>query len=496
MADALPTAVPEAPGETPGAAPRGEAGRFVTGNIMRHVAVMTLTGSLGLTFMFLVDFVTLLYVSMLGDERLTSAVGYAWPVQFLTVALGMGFSTAAGALVSRALGARDRERARRIASSTMTIACIFLCVSALVLTLLRRPLTEALGAEGMVLDEASAFLLIALPTMPFMTFGMLGSAVLRAAGDARRAMMVTLSAGVVVALAAPFLIFDEVPLPLGEGAPALPGLDLGITGAALALALTRATTAAMGVRFCVGVHDLVARPRWDHLRADAKAVLGIAGPAGLAQMSTPVVNILLTGAIGAYGASAVAGWAVVSRMTVLAFAGVFSLAAAIGGIFGQNYGAGRMDRVVRTYRDAVVFCVIYVAAVWAILWLASDLIARGFSLSAEGAEVVHAFSSVGAGGFMIAGCAFVALAAFNTLGRPIGATIVNWGRDGIAVPVMLGVFALTLDTAPGVVYAQGAGMALAGIAAGWAGWRFVNGLAARQARDPEGDGRPVAQAAE
>ena len=90
------------PSLAPAPAPRpglGEEGRFTRGSTMRHVTVMTLTGSLGLTFMFLVDFVTLLYVSMLGDERLTSAVGYAWTIQFFTVAMGMGFGVGAGICV-------------------------------------------------------------------------------------------------------------------------------------------------------------------------------------------------------------------------------------------------------------------------------------------------------------------------------------------------------------------------------------------------------------
>ncbi len=464
MADA---GLPETP--PPGPPPAGEAGRFTTGTIMRHVSVMTLTGSLGLTFMFLVDFVTLLYVSMLGDAGLTAAVGYAWTVQFFTVAMGMGFSIAAGALVSRSLGARDRKAARRLAGSTMTLACGFLSLGAVVLIVLRRPIVRLLGAEDEVLEVSADFLAITLATMPFMTFGMLGSSVLRAAGDARRAMMVTLSAGIVVALAAPFLIFDEV---LG-----LPGLDLGITGAALALALTRFTTAAMGYRFCVFVHDLVARPTWRAVTGDARRVMNIAAPSGFAQMSTPVANAILTAAISEYGASAVAGWAVVSRMTVLAFAGVLSLAGAIGGIFGQNYGAGLMHRVVRTYRDAVVFCVIYVGAIWAILYAASGAISAGFSLSGEGAEVVHAFATLGAAGFLFAGCAFVATAAFNTLGRPLGATLVNWGRDGLAVPAMLWLIAGVFEGPEGVVYAQAAGMAAAGVAAGWAGWLFVNRLA-------------------
>ena len=54
------------------------------------------------------DFVTLLYVSMLDDERLTAAVGYAWTIQFFTISVGIGFAIAATAMVSRSLGARER----------------------------------------------------------------------------------------------------------------------------------------------------------------------------------------------------------------------------------------------------------------------------------------------------------------------------------------------------------------------------------------------------
>jgi hypothetical protein len=59
------------------AAPTRQA-RFTTGSTMRHVVVMTLTGSVGLTFMFLVDAATLFWVSQLGDQTLMAAVGFAW----------------------------------------------------------------------------------------------------------------------------------------------------------------------------------------------------------------------------------------------------------------------------------------------------------------------------------------------------------------------------------------------------------------------------------
>jgi len=462
-----------------------EPGRFTTGSTFRHVAVMTLTGSLGLTFMFLVDFVTLLYVSWLGDERLTSAVGYAWTIQYFTISVGIGFAIAATALVSRALGAGEREEARRLATSALVLTTLVLAIVSFAVLLGREEILRLLGARGATLEAASRFLLLTLPSLPVMTFGMVGSSVLRAEGDARRAMMVTLTAGVVVAAADPFLIFGDV---LG-----LPGLGWGVDGAAAALMLSRIVMAVMAMRAVVLVHDLAARPRWDAIRGDARSLFAIATPASATQLSTPFGNFLLTAGVAQYGDSAVAGWSVVSRMTVLAFGGIFALSGAIGGIIGQNYGAGLMDRVARAYRDALVFCLIYVSATWAVLWLATDWIVFGFGLTEVGAEVTLRFTQIGAGAFVFAGFLFVANSAFNNLGRPVWSTACNWARDGVAIPLALwaaGFAVLGLPAGPwdfgaaGVIYAQAAATLVVGaIGAAW-GLRWIGGLEARAAARP------------
>jgi len=78
----------------------------------------------------------------------------------------------------------------------------------------------------------------------------------------------------------------------------------------------------------------------------------------------------------------------------------------------------------------------------------------------------------------------VATAAFNNLGRPIWATVLNWSRAGVAVPAMLFLLVGTLGgrailyslEGPGVVYAYAAGSSLAGVIGGFLGWRFVKGL--------------------
>ncbi len=72
---------------------------------------MTGTGAAGLIAIFLVDLVSLLYISWLKDPSLTAGVGIATVVMFLTVSINVGLMIPIGALVSRALGARDRQRA-------------------------------------------------------------------------------------------------------------------------------------------------------------------------------------------------------------------------------------------------------------------------------------------------------------------------------------------------------------------------------------------------
>ena len=72
--------------------------KFLTGNLFRHVAVMSLTASVGLMAVFIVDFVDLIFISMLGKTELAAAVGYAGAILFFTTSFGIGLSIAAGCL--------------------------------------------------------------------------------------------------------------------------------------------------------------------------------------------------------------------------------------------------------------------------------------------------------------------------------------------------------------------------------------------------------------
>ena len=424
---------------------------------MRHVAVMTLTGMIGLTFVFLVDAATIFWVSFLEDETLLAALGYAWTVQFFTMSSSIGFMIAGTALVARSLGQEKRENAREQATTALVMGLAIQSVTAVTILTFRRDILQFVGAEGELLEIASDFLLISVPSILLMVLGMISSSILRAQGDASRSMYVSLSAGVVAMFIDPLLILS---------------MGMGVEGAAWGIVISRGFSAFLGLYFVIKVHNLYAAPKAEFIAKWSRPFFIVAVPAVMTQLASPFGNYLMTKMISGFGDNAVAGWAVLGRVVMLTFGGVFALSGAIGGIVGQNYGAGQFDRVREAYRDALIFSTAYVCVAWAILASMTNIIISVFRLGAEAAEVLSAFTYVGAGGFVFAGALFVSNASFNNLGRPLYSTAFNWIKDGALIwPVCL--FFGGFYGAKGVVYGQAVAWAIAGTIAIIVGWRFI-----------------------
>jgi Na+-driven multidrug efflux pump len=237
--------------------PKRESGRFVEGSILRHVVTMSATGSVGLMAIFVVDFLSLLYVSKIGDPSLTAAVGFATIIQFFAIAINIGLMIAAGALVSRAIGAGDAAGARRLATSGTIHGLVV--SGALVLAMLPFLPTFLgwIGADAETLPVATRFLWITLPSNLLMGPGMMFSGLLRAVGAARQAMYVTLAGAIVTAGLDPLLIF---------------GAGLGVDGAAITTCFARATFAVVGL-WGVRQHRMLARPSLTAVIADAPVVM-------------------------------------------------------------------------------------------------------------------------------------------------------------------------------------------------------------------------------
>ena len=425
--------------------------KFLTGNLFRHVSTMSLAASIGLMAIFAVDFIDMIFISMLGNAALAAAVGYAGAILFFTTSFSIGMAIAAGALVARALGSGEHLTASRRAATALLYGIVFGSLFAALVWLNLARLVDLLGATGATADLAVNYLQIIIPTLPVMTAGMIGGAILRAHGDARRSMMATIIAGVVNAVLDPILIF---------------GLDMELTGAALASVAARFAMAYASLAPVVRHYGGFDKPTSAEFRIDFPVIMGIAFPAILTQFATPLGQAVVTRSMAEFGEAAVAGMAIIGRLTPVAFGVIFALSGAVGPIIGQNFGANQHDRVRGAFNAAVIFVGIFVVAMTLLLFLVRGPIAAVFQADGITLELLFLFCGPLALAFFFNGLLFIANAAFNNLNHPFYSTWLNWGRHTLGtIPFVL--LGAAWFGAPGVLIGQAAGGVIFGLLA-WA----------------------------
>ncbi|TRD22490.1 MATE family efflux transporter [Palleronia caenipelagi] len=408
---------------------------------MRHVSVMSFTTSIGLMAMFAVDFIDMIFISMLGKTALAAAVGYAATLLFFTSAINIGLSIAAGSLVARSVGGGQAEDARSYATGVAALVVGVGIVVPIGALMFLPQLLSLLGAEGDVALRAAEYLRIVLPSMMIVGLAMAGGAVLRAYGDARRSMLATVAGGTVNAALDPLFIF---------------GLGLDLEGAAWATVCARVAMAVMTLAPAIRRYDAFAIPSARDILARLRSIFAIALPAVLTNVATPVGMAIVTRQMAKFGTDAVAGLAVISRLSPVAFAVVFALSGAIGPIIGQNFGAGLFDRVRAAIRAGILFVGAYVLVVSVVLFLLRAPIAGIFDAEGVSRSLIYLFCGPIALTWFFNGVIFVGNAGFNNLGSPFYSTVVNWGRHTLGTWPLAALGAVLLG-APGVLIGQAAG---------------------------------------
>jgi len=282
-------------------------------------------------------------------------------------------------------------------------------------------------------------------------------AVIRARGDGRTAMYPSLAGAGVNAVMDPVLIF---------------GLGLGLEGAAWATVLARLATILWALYPAIWRLDGFARPRLDAVMRDFDQATRIAVPAVLATVATPIGAAIVTREMAKYGTGAVVGMAVVNRMIPVVFAVILALSGAIGPIIGQNFGAGRLDRVRETFFDGLAFIGIYVAAAATLLFVLRAPIADMFGATGEARTLIYLFCGPLALAIFFNGAIFAANAVFNNLGHPGYSTWVNLGRHTVGTWPLAAAGGALMGP-EGVLIGQAAGGALFAIFAAWLALRVI-----------------------
>lgn len=430
---------------------------FLQGNLMRHVTFMSLTTSIGLMAVFAVDLIDIYFISLLGQKTLAAAAGYASAIMFFTSSVNIGLSIAAGVVVARAVGAGEMDKAKHLATTSALVSIALGIAIPLAILPNSDALLNFLGAKDDVAELAAIYLTIIIPFTVFSGVSMVAVVVLRAYGAGRMSMYPLVIGGLVNVVLDPIFIFT---------------FDMGLHGAAWATVVARFVTLVAALYPAVKLHSAFAAPKLATLKEDIPAVASITVPAVLTNIATPVGAAIVTREMAQYGADAVAGMAVIGRLSLVAFAGVYALSAAVGPIIGQNFGASFPRRVRSTFLDALMFLAVYVITVSAILFLTRSMIADAFGVQGLGRDLLLLYAGPIALGSVFLGMVFVSNAAFNNLGHASYSSGINWGLNTIGTWPFVTLGSMAFG-AQGVLVGQVAGTLVFAALAVWLSLRVI-----------------------
>ena len=387
-------------------------GSFTEGDLSRHLIRLSGYMILGFLAMTLAQFVEIAYLGRVGTEAI-AAVTFAFPVLMAIGAATRGIGVGIGAVLARAIGAGDRERAAFLTTHGLLLVLVFNIACAVLLVAFGRPLFHLLGARDEVLDLVVAYIRISSIGYPLFGLAMVGTGLMRAIGDPVYPGVVITSGSVLQVLIGPVLILGWL------GVPAL-----GVEGAAWSFVIARSSSFLIGVYwFCF--KERMIRASFFRFAASARDILHVGLPAMASNIIEPLASAVVTRLLAPFGAAVVAGFGIGARIESVVFMVVIGIASNAAPLVGQNWGARRFDRVDRALRLCYRYCLVWGVIAAVIMWTGGELFV---SLITDEPVVVATATSylyiipVTIG---FAGMFNVANGAFNALSKPLPPLILS-----------------------------------------------------------------------
>lgn len=417
-------------------------------SLARNLFIMTWPMLFGVLALMSFQLVDSFFISLLGTQPL-AALGFTMPINQLMIGVQIGTGIAATALISRAIGAKQTDYAKRLSGLVLLIGSGLMGALALLIFFLKQPILLALGADESVFVYTDSYWLPWLVSSWSHAFLYFGNSLCRANGDTRLPGLMMVVTSVLNMLLDPLFIFV---------------FDWGLPGAAYA-------TIVSCVLGSTVMHWRLIKRRWllfELRQMDIPAAIGsvakISLPAMLSQLMPGMAAMIATRIVALYGTTAIAAWALGTRLETFSIVIVLALTMSMPPMLGRMLGAGNLDQAHKLIRMAVRFILmlqVVVALFWLLVrpWMVDTLTqepATAFYLASYMLWVPISYSFLGVCILMVSAC--------NALGMPMRAVLISVLRlFACYLPaVALGAYLAEME---GIYYGVLFGNLIAGISA-------------------------------
>lgn len=276
-----------------------------------------------------------------GKEALSSVGGSASQIINLVVGFFTGLSAGASVVISQYFGAKKTQELQRALHTAYAFSIWFGVCIGLIGVIGTPLLLERMNTPRELMRDSTLYVRIYFTGLVFVLIYNMGSAILRAIGDSRRPLYYLIIGCVIN------IVLDIV---------LVAGMRLGVLGVAAATLFSQAVSALLVTRTLM-YHTEEMKLRLGQMRIEKEMLvrmLGIGLPTGIQSSMYNLSNILIQASLNNFGVDTMAAWAVFGKIDSIVWMinGAFGIS--VTTFVGQNFGAGKWERVRKGTRDCLL----------------------------------------------------------------------------------------------------------------------------------------------
>ncbi|MDE7284826.1 MAG: MATE family efflux transporter [Lachnospiraceae bacterium] len=378
----------------------------------------------------LYNFVDSMFVSQVSEKALT-ALSLAAPVQLLVSALGLGNAVGLNAVISRALGRKNKGEVRKAADAAIFIAlCSWVVITVMCLLFVRRYFAWQSGGDEVIAKYGVQYLTVCM----LFSLGQMGQWVFDrfviASGRSGLFLFTLSAASVTNLILDPIFIFGLFGVPRLETLGAAIATVIGQTvGMFAGIAINRKWNREIPFGFTL-------RPD----RRSIANILKVGFPSTLVQILTSFVGILMNSILITFSSTAVAVYGICIRINGISTVGVHGITNGLIPIVAYNYGAANKKRVSSAVRWSLLYGTLFYLLFLAVLELAPIWVLRIFEASDYMLEIGIPALRILAFAWLVAIPALVISAGLQGLSMGTCSMILTMSRQAVLPLVFAGIF--------------------------------------------------------
>ena len=381
------------------------AGQDLTvGSEYQHLLRLTGFMLLGFVAVMSANLIETLYIGNVGTQEL-AALGFTFPVVMGLQGMMMGLGIGASSVVARSIGSGEWRRAKALITHSFVLVLAFVALITLFMALFLEDIFSLLGAKGEILDMSVAYMRVWLLGVPFFAIAMVGSTLMRAAGDAVKPGYLMVVGAVLQVALGPVFIFG------------LFGFSqMGLAGAAIAFVAARTVSFLMYVYY-VYKDDLLIFDL-NNFWQSSRDIMHVGLPAILSNIIGPVSMSVITRLLAGHGAVVVAGFSVASRIETMFAMVMWALSMSVAPFVGQNWGAKYFKRVTRSLRIGNLFALAWGVFSYLVLIVLGPFVISLVNSDQEVIDAATVYLMIVPLGMGLMGVMSNCMSSFNALGQP------------------------------------------------------------------------------